>query len=684
MDDLQQYWLVLKRRWLPISIVFGAAVVFSAISTAQQKLVYEARGQLLFKKNTTSALTGVGRQLGQLEATIKGNPLQNEAAIIESIPVAQRTIQELDLNINPNTFLQKLSVENIQGTDLLELSYTTANQEKAAAVVNTIMDTYIEADIEANRAETRAARQFIEQQLPIAEQELQQAENAIRQLKEQNRVVDLDTEANSTTNILQDLDQQIASARSTTATETARVNSIREIFQRDPVETTVAGFVGESPTTIQVLGQLQDLQKEIETERLRFSESHPTIVNLRQEEQILRAELAQRVEQSFLGEAGRLVNIRNPNEIVQLRNLGLQQNLIARYARAEAERASSERRISALSEVAETYRRRATLLPRLQQRTQQLERQRDAARSTYNNLLNRLQEIRIAENQQLGNARIAAPALVPEQPLIRRQYTNLARGVILGIVLAAVTAWLLETLDKTVKSPQTARQLFDYPLLGTIPNFQGSHLIVRDNSNAFVSEAFRMLQTNLRFLNVDRQCKVIVISSSVGKEGKSVVASNLAIAVAQLGRQVLLIDGDLRQPTQHLIWELPNNRGLSSVLTGQVEFNEAVTEVLPNLQLLASGETSNTPIALIDSSQMAVLIANSAQNYDFVIVDSPPLTASADAMLLGKMTDGIMLVVRPEVADFNSINTSKDLLEQSHQTVLGIVINGIRTKKQPS
>jgi capsular exopolysaccharide synthesis family protein len=274
--------------------------------------------------------------------------------------------------------------------------------------------------------------------------------------------------------------------------------------------------------------------------------------------------------------------------------------------------------------------------------------------------------------------------LVPEQPLIRRQYTNLARGIILGIVLAAITAWLLETLDKTVKSPQTARQLFDYPLLGTIPNFQGSHLIVRDNSNAFVSEAFRMLQTNLRFLNVDRQCKVIVISSSVGKEGKSVVASNLAIAVAQLGRQVLLIDGDLRQPTQHLIWELPNNIGLSSVLTGQVEFNEAVTEVLPNLQLLASGETSNTPIALIDSSQMAVLIANSAQNYDFVIVDSPPLTASADAMLLGKMTDGIMLVVRPEVADFNSINTSKDLLEQSHQTVLGIVINGIRIKKQPS
>jgi capsular exopolysaccharide synthesis family protein len=252
----------------------------------------------------------------------------------------------------------------------------------------------------------------------------------------------------------------------------------------------------------------------------------------------------------------------------------------------------------------------------------------------------------------------------------------LIQGVLLGVVLGAATAWLLENLDKTVKTPQQARTLLPYPVLGSIPTFRGSKLVVRDNPSAPVSEAFRMLQANLRFLSADRQLKVIVVASATAKEGKSTIAANLAAATAQLGRRVLLVDVDLRHPAQHQLWELPNEVGLSNVLGREVEFSEAVAEVMPNLDVLTSGELPSNPVTLIDSSQMAVLIGNSSQNYDLVIVDTPPLTLAADATVLGKMTDGILMAVRPGVADSGSVAAAKELLSQSNQTVLGLAING--------
>lgn len=682
MNELQQYWSVFKRRWLPMSLVFGAAIALSAFNTSQQILLYRAQGQLLFRKNTTSVLTGVGRQLGQLESTVQGKPLTNEATILTSVPIAQRTISGLGLDTDSQKFLNNLRVENLEGTDILQVSYIDPEPQIAAEVVNTLMEQYIQLDIEANRAETRAAREFLEAEVPKAEAQLEAIEQAIRRLKEQNRVVDLDTEATSTTNILQDLDRQIADARAALATETARVESLRQLFGRDAQETTIAGFVGESPTTIPALDDLQTIQQKIATERLRFSEAHPVIQQLRKEEEILKAELARRVEQSFVGASDRTQGYQDPSNIAQLRNLGLQQRLIATYAEAEANRASLERRISALSEVLETYRQRANTLPALEIQQQQLEREQETAKNTYEKLLERLQEIQIADNQQVGNARIVAPAAVPDQPILSRQYARLVQGTILGLVLAILVAWLLEATDKKIRSSDTARELLPYPLLGAIPTFS-RRLVVRDDPGSPVSEAFRSLQTNLRFVQSERQVKVMVVTSAVPKEGKSTIVANLAAATAQLGRRVLLIDGDLRLSSQHKLWQISNEMGLSAVLRDAVPLAQAIAEVMPNLWVLPSGDTPPNPVALLDSSQMGVLIGNVAQNYDWVIIDTPPLTAASDATILGKMTDGVVMVSRPGVADSESVKLSKELLEQSKQTVLGLIVNGSAAKCLP-
>jgi succinoglycan biosynthesis transport protein ExoP len=244
----------------------------------------------------------------------------------------------------------------------------------------------------------------------------------------------------------------------------------------------------------------------------------------------------------------------------------------------------------------------------------------------------------------------------------------------------------LESLDNSLKNVEEVKRLLGYPVLGTIPlaekvkgtEGEGSaELPVLNNPYSPESAAFEMLQTNLGFSISDKKLKVIVLSSSIPGEGKSFVAANLAVATAQLGRRVLLIDADMRRPRQHKIWEQSNLIGLSNILVGQAEFQSSTKEALMAMDLLTAGTIPPNPAALLDSQQLATLIKEATGEYDFVIIDAPPLTAVADAQILGKLVDGLLLVVRPGVADSAAASATKTLLEQSGQRVLGMVVNGV-------
>jgi polysaccharide biosynthesis transport protein len=208
-------------------------------------------------------------------------------------------------------------------------------------------------------------------------------------------------------------------------------------------------------------------------------------------------------------------------------------------------------------------------------------------------------------------------------------------------------------------------------------------VITRDLPRSPISEAYRMLQANLKFLSSDKPLKTIVVTSSIPREGKSEVAANLATAIAQVGRRVLLVDADMRRPVQHHVWNLTNSVGLSNVIVDQVDIREAVQEVMPNLDILSAGVMPPNPVALLDSRRMAVLVADFAEQYDFVIFDTPPLSGTADSAVLGKMADGVLLVVRPGVIDSTNAESAKEFLMQSGQRILGMVINGVDTKNEP-
>ncbi|NEQ28092.1 MAG: CpsD/CapB family tyrosine-protein kinase, partial [Microcoleus sp. SIO2G3] len=198
-----------------------------------------------------------------------------------------------------------------------------------------------------------------------------------------------------------------------------------------------------------------------------------------------------------------------------------------------------------------------------------------------------------------------------------------------------------------------------------------------------ISESYRMLQANLKFLSSDRPLKTIVVTSAVPGEGKTLVSANLAMAMAQNGHKVLLIDADLRCGRQHQVWNVINDSGLSNVIVEQLDPQAIVKSAAPNLDLLTAGVIPPNPAALLDSQRMASLIRQFSAHYDFVIIDTPSVNIAADGLTLGKMADGVLLVTRPGVVDVGGATIAIERLEQSGQTVLGQVINSIVPENEP-
>lgn len=689
--DLKKLWLILRRRWLPAAAVFSCAVAGATVLASMQEPEYSAQGKLLFKKiDQTSSLTGLGQEIGELDSLPggKSSPLNTEIEIIRSVPFLQKTITALNLKtengnpLKPQALLGDIEIKNIPLTDVLQVSYQSDDPEEAAAVVNKIMSLYIENNVITNRAEASAAGEFIVKQLPRTEATVRQAEIALRQFKEQNQVVALDEEAKSAVSVIKDLGSQITDTQAELADANARAAMLQRQVGTTSKEAIATNSLAEDEGVQKLLAESQQVEADLAVQQTRFVDTHPTILALKDRSNALKALLEDRVKES-LGTQTQVAD--------QSLQMGkVKEKLTEDFAQTEVERLGLANRLTALSNAQSAYKQRVNVLPRLEQQQRELDRRLKAAQSTYEVLLSKLQEVQVAENQNIGNARIIEFALVPEKASTRDKILILALGNLAGLILATGTILLLEVSDTSIKTLKQARELFGYTLLGSIPYFgkKVSHrrknqelsipeLPVINVPRSPISEAYRMLQANLKFLSSDKPLKVIVVTSSVPKEGKSTVSANLAAAMAQLGRRVLLVDADMRHPLQHHIWELTNAAGLSDVIVGQAEFNSAVKEVMPKLDVLSAGVMPPNPMALLDSKRMASLIDNFSEQYDFVIIDAPPLVLAADAVTLGKMTDGVLLITRPGVVDSTSAATAKESLERSGQNVLGLVVNGV-------
>jgi capsular exopolysaccharide synthesis family protein len=695
--DIGQYLLALKRRWLPATSIFLTTVGLSIIAATLLKPSYEAEGKLLFKLPTFSAIgnnvvpsnseAGAGGDLKTLVST--QNPITTQIEVMTSRPLLQKLIAQLPAKSNPGKLLTVndlqagLSAKIIGGSDVLQIAYKSRNPEQAAEVVNTLMNVYLENDILTSQSEAEAARQFMDKQLPKTQAAMNDAELAVRKFKQQNSIVDLTEESRSAVGIIGNLENSINSVQSELEQATAQSQELRKKINLNSEEAIAVSAISQSPAIQSILTQLQEVERQLATESSRFSDNNPIIISLKEKQTKLTTLLSQQVRTTIGSQA------QIPQGLLKIGEL--KQGLITELIRSEVQQTGLVKKLTSLQNSRASHERRANVIPQLAQTQRQLERQLEVSQSTHQSLLKKVQELQLAKTRNTSSARIIGSAIVPKQPSKSMKPLVVGLGMLLGAFLGTGAVAVLELRDKSLKTVKEIEKMFGYTLLGVIPANQQQkkrardrqpaltslEVAVRDTPQSVTSEMSRSIQANLRFLGADRPLKTITITSAVANEGKSKVAANLAAAIAGLGQKVLLIDADLRIPYQHQFWKVPLKKGLSELLVKRSKLQQISWTVMENLDLLTAGARPPNPLSSLESNQMRSLIQSVSELYDFVIIDTPPLLVASDALTVGQLTDGILLVARPGVIEPNQARTAQEKLKMSQSNVLGVIVNGV-------
>jgi capsular exopolysaccharide synthesis family protein len=307
-------------------------------------------------------------------------------------------------------------------------------------------------------------------------------------------------------------------------------------------------------------------------------------------------------------------------------------------------------------------------------------RARDIANAMSDEFVTMVSELETPPGGATPNARVVVEqrAALPDRPVVPRKTRTLAFGAALGLLLGITAALLRDTLDNTVKSPDTAGRSAGVGVVGSIPLDKirrTEPAIVFSNDHSAIAESFRKLRTNLQFLSVDNPPRVIVITSSLPGEGKSTTAINIALALAEAGNNVLLVDGDLRRPTMHKYLDVVGSVGFSTVLSGAITLSEALQKTrFDGLTVLSAGATPPNPSELLGSRAAKTLMDKLRAEFDYVVVDSSPLLAVTDAAILAASADGVLMIVRFGTTKRDQLTHAVQNLADVGREPLGVVI----------
>jgi capsular exopolysaccharide synthesis family protein len=333
-----------------------------------------------------------------------------------------------------------------------------------------------------------------------------------------------------------------------------------------------------------------------------------------------------------------------------------------------------------------------------------LKREAEANKALYDGLMTKLKEVGISAALQSSNIRVVDPAMIPAYPSRPAKARNIALAFLVGLVGGIGLALMREYLDNTVKTPDDIETLARLPSLAVVPQFAGSNgdgsprkrllpgmstnghekrieLVAQHLPKSQMSEAFRALRTSLLLSQPGHPPQVILVTSALPREGKTTAAANLAVTLAQLGDSTVLVDADLRKPGVGRLLNLGGNKyaGFSSYLAG-VSSLDLVTVPhpdIPNLAAIPTGPLPPNPADLLSSHKLAEAIAELRTKFKFVVIDSPPVMAATDAVILSVQTDGVLLVVRSGETPKEAFTRTRDLLVSVKCHILGVVLNAV-------
>lgn len=706
--SFQDYLIILKRRrWIVLS-AFLIILLSSGIFSFTTQPIYESSTTLMIEEDG-----GMKKEIFEISSYMKQETMiKNQVEIIKSRTLAESVLQALLSSpfkkvweevvlrkgaekVNTNdmvlTLQQNTKVVPLKETDIVQVKVTAPNPDLAAFLTNTIAREYYKQSLQISRGEITEVRQFLEEQLSNTQKELQQAEEALRIYKEREKVAALPEET-------EELVKQLASFESlyNEAKTEFESNQKRLSYMQSQLSERKSHLVEDisqvsSPLIIQLRKEMANLEG-IKAGYIAqgFPEDHPKMEEI--------TNRIKDIKQKLVKETSELVS----REMASSDPLGYSQELVDKILTLEIEIQSLGAKTEALKNIVDTYSNNLNTLPEKSLKLARLERNAKVGENIFLMLKEKYEESKIKEAGQIGNVRIIDKALPPEDPIKPKKKVNLLLGALLGLGLGLGMAFFVERLDNSLKSIEDV-EATGLSILGSIPLIKGtkdrkskkeeeksedyqikritSNLVTHFEPKSPISEAYRTFRTNLQFARLDAPLKTILVTSSGPSEGKSTTVANLAITMAQMGTNTILIDSDLRRPVLHSIFNLQRTPGLTNYLAGNVPWKEIIQETpIENLSLLTCGVLPPNPSELLGSKKMRMLLEELKEKYDMILFDSPPVIAVTDAAVLSTLLDGVVLVSSSGSTSREALLRAITLLENVKGRLIGGVLNKIKVE----
>jgi len=554
----------------------------------------------------------------------------------------------------------RIEVQPERNSQLVHVSFVSFDPEFSAQIANAMAREYIEGGMQRRYDAGSEARRFLQDQLQEMRIALERSDWELADFARRVRVSDLAANQEMAREGLRNLNDSLESVR----TELVQLAGWRELAQRgyldhlDPVV--------NSPTIAELQKRLLDASTEYAVLSERFLDDYPTVAEVLRRMELLRAEIAAERQRIAEGILGRFETLR------------------AQESALEQAIADREERIMALSEQAVQY--------------NMLRREHETNRELYDGLLQRMKEIGVAAGVQESNIAVIDTAQVPTgvfRPVLTK---NLAIASMLGLMFGVGLALLLEFLDRTVRHADDVERLVDLPVMGLVPldpgnDAAGGRRQGPEGGNALshcsaqrpgssVSEAFRSLRTSLMFSTPEGMPRTLLVTSTLQGEGKSTTAVNLATVIAQNGSRVLLIDADLRRPALHRDFSMSRAPGLTNAIA-QFEKGVALDRSLirdtdvEGLSVIAAGPATPKPTELLSSDRLFQVISECSELFDHVVIDAPPILGLADAVVLSRMVEGMLVVVAAGRTGKEHLRVAVRRLQQVQAPLLGVLLNRV-------
>ena len=661
---LRDFLDILRRRKLIALNVFILVVALGIVVTLLTKPVYRTSARLLVegRSNTVSFSTS-DDPLSPIFAAKSGRDVDTQVEILRSPKVLDRVYKEAGIGPSAVT----LDVQRVDRTDVIELVATSTSREGVARFITTLPKVYEDQSRSDRLREVTVSLDFARKTLARQNAKLQATERALARFRTGARVANTGDETTSAITALSSTRTNLLAIQQEVARLSAQLSALNAERGR------LSDFT-ETPIT-STNPQIQLLKEQIAT--LKSERTQKLFLYKPNDDEIKKVNLQIADLQSRL--AGTPPTITNSSRAPNPAVASLDDKIRDTRAQLEAARNSQTPLRRQIAEQTAALSR----FPSIAREEGQLSRDLENSTLAYNTFSKNVMQLqtRKAALEAAGAPVTTIQAGGPAQQIAPRPLRNLLAALFLAALLAAGAALLQESLDDHIRSAEEANRLLGASILGTFPLLEGVAKGTRpvlnlEDPDKTMLEGFRGLRSNVQFALVNSPGQKLLITSSVPGEGKSYIASNLAIAMALAGKTVILVDTDLHRPRQHEIFGVSRFPGLTDALVGNAKLRDCVQEVgVPGMRLIAAGVLPPNPAELLNSAVMDAVITRLGKGADVVIFDSPPILATADSQVLASKVDGVIYVMQLGRVPRSAVKRSFELLRQAHARVLGIVFN---------